>query len=61
MEAGGTSRFKLEPSEVVFKLIHAIESLRPQRRYYVTTPTHAAALLKRVLPCALLDRFAARS
>ena len=61
MEAGGTNRFKLEPSEVVFKLIHALESPRPQRRYYVTTPTHAAALLKRVLPGALLDRFAARS
>jgi NAD(P)-dependent dehydrogenase (short-subunit alcohol dehydrogenase family) len=61
MKAGGTERFKLEPSEVVFKLIHAIESASPQRRYYVTTPTHAAVVLKRVLPTALLDRFAAQS
>ena len=61
MEAGGTNRFKLEPSEVVFKLIHALESPRPRRRYYVTTPTHAAGFLRRVLPGALLDRIAARS
>ena len=61
MKAGGTDRFKLEPSEVVFKLIHALESPRPQRRYYVTTPTHAAVALKRILPTALLDRFAAQS
>ena len=61
MEAGGTDRFKLEPSEVVFKLIHALENPKPQRRYYVTTPTHMAAVLKRVLPPALLDKVAARS
>ena len=61
MQAGGTDRFKLEPCEVVFKLIHALESPRPQRRYYVTTPTHAAVALKRILPTALLDRFAAQS
>ena len=61
MEAGGAERFKLEPSEVVFKLIHALESPRPRRRYYVTTPTHAAVVLRRVLPTALLDQFALRS
>lgn len=61
MEGGGTDRFKLEPSEVVFKLIHALESPKPQRRYYVTAPTHMAAALKRVLPSALLDKVAARS
>ena len=61
MKAGGTNRFKLEPSEVVFKLIHALESPNPRRRYYVTTPTHAAVILRRVLPTALLDQFAIRS
>lgn len=61
MEGGGLERFKLEPSEVVFKLIHALESPSPKARYYVTTPTHAAGFLKRVLPTSLLDRFAARS
>jgi NAD(P)-dependent dehydrogenase (short-subunit alcohol dehydrogenase family) len=60
MGQGGTERFKLEPSEVVFKLIHALESDSPRRRYYVTTPTHAAVALKRILPTSLLDRFAAR-
>lgn len=61
MEAGGTNRFKLEPSEVVFKLIHALESPRPRRRYYVTTPTHFAGLSRRLLPDAMLDWIAARS
>jgi NAD(P)-dependent dehydrogenase (short-subunit alcohol dehydrogenase family) len=58
MKVGGTHRFKLEPSEVVFKLIHALESDRPRRRYYVTTPTLAAVVAKRVLPAILLDRLA---
>ncbi len=61
MEGGGTDRFKREPSEVVFKLIHALESPNPRRRYYVTAPTHMAAVFKRVLPPALLDKVAARS
>lgn len=61
MEGGGLDRFKLEPSEVVFKLIHALESPNPHPRYYVTTPTHAAAFMKRVLPTSWLDRFAVRS
>jgi NAD(P)-dependent dehydrogenase (short-subunit alcohol dehydrogenase family) len=61
MEAGGTNRFKLEPSEVVFRLVHALESPKPRRRYYVTTPTVTAAVLKRILPASLLDQFAKRS
>lgn len=61
MEAGGTNSFKLEASEVVFKLIHALESRRPRRRYYVTMPTYMAGVLRRVLPGALLDRVAAHS
>jgi NAD(P)-dependent dehydrogenase (short-subunit alcohol dehydrogenase family) len=61
MEAGGTDSFKLEPVEVVYKLIHALEAKRPQRRYYVTTPTHVAVALRRVLPTSLLDRLAMRS
>lgn len=61
MKAGGTDRFKLEPAEVVFKLIQALESTHPKPRYYVTTPTHAAAFLKRVLTTRMLDSFAVRS
>lgn len=60
MEAGGRQTFKLEPEAVVGKLIHAIEAARPRTRYYVTTPTHIAAGLKRVLPTALLDRLVTR-
>lgn len=60
MEAGGSSTFKLEPEAVAAKLVHAVESRRPKARYYVTTPTYMAAILKRVLPTPLLDRFLVR-
>ncbi len=57
LEAGGRQSFKLEPEAVVEKLVHAIESRRPKLRYYVTTPTFAADVMRRVLPTRLLDRF----
>ena len=57
MEAGGKTTFKLEPEAVAAKLVHAVESARPKTRYFVTTPTYLAAILKRVLPTPLLDRF----
>jgi NAD(P)-dependent dehydrogenase (short-subunit alcohol dehydrogenase family) len=56
MEAGGSSTFKLEPEAVAAKLVDAVESARPKARYYVTTPTYIAAVLRRVLPTVLLDR-----
>jgi NAD(P)-dependent dehydrogenase (short-subunit alcohol dehydrogenase family) len=56
MEAGGSTRFKLQPAAVAAKLVHAVESRRPKPRYYVTTPTYLSALARRVLPTALLDR-----
>ena len=49
------ARFTLPESAVVAKLLHALESPRPKARYYVTVPTHALALLKRVLPGRWLD------
>lgn len=52
MKAGGVSRFKLGPEAVSKKLIHALESPRPKRRYYVTTPTYLADLFQRFLPPA---------
>jgi NAD(P)-dependent dehydrogenase (short-subunit alcohol dehydrogenase family) len=58
MASGGKSTFKLEPEAVVRRLIHAIESPRPQARYFVTTPTYIAAMLKRFLPTVILDPFA---
>lgn len=50
MKAGGASIFKLEPSAVSKRLIHALESPRPRRRYYVTVPTYLAAIFQRVMP-----------
>lgn len=49
-------RFELPPSAVTDKLIHAIESSRPKPRYYVTTPTHVAGVLKRVLSTRWMDK-----
>jgi hypothetical protein len=54
------SYFKLEPDAVSKRLIHALESRRPRKHYYVTTPTKAAAVLKRVLPQAAIDYLARR-
>jgi len=52
--------FELEPEAVTAKLVRALESRRPRPRYYVTTPTHALGLLRRVLPTRGLDWLAAR-
>lgn len=60
MEAGGSSRFKLEPEAVTAKLIHALESSNPKQRYFVTTATYIAAAGKRFLPAALADKLLAR-
>jgi NAD(P)-dependent dehydrogenase (short-subunit alcohol dehydrogenase family) len=53
-------RWELPAAAVTAKLIHAVESPRPRARYYVTTPTHLAGLLKRILPTRLLDRAIAK-
>ncbi|WP_149589341.1 SDR family oxidoreductase [Tabrizicola flagellatus] len=52
--------FELGPEAVTAKLIHALESPRPRARYYVTTPTHIAGFLRRILPTRLLDRAIAK-
>lgn len=52
---GPTSSHTLPASAVVKKLIHALESQRPKPRYYVTTPTYIAGVMKRVLPTSMLD------
>lgn len=57
MKSGGDSRFKLEPAAVSKRLVHALESPRPRRRYYVTTPTYLAAFFQRVLPPAACEYF----
>jgi NAD(P)-dependent dehydrogenase (short-subunit alcohol dehydrogenase family) len=55
MEAGGKTAFKLEPEAVAIKLVHAVESPNPKRRYYVTTPTYLAAAMRRLAPPPLAD------
>ncbi len=42
-------------SAVTDKLIHALEHPRPKARYFVTTPTRAMGVLRRVLPTRMLD------
>lgn len=49
-------RFELPASAVTAKLIAALDSPRPAARYTVTTPARVAAVLRRLLPDALLDR-----
>lgn len=46
---------ELPPKAVTKKLIHALESPRPKRRYYVTTPTYVSGFLKRILSTRALD------
>jgi NAD(P)-dependent dehydrogenase (short-subunit alcohol dehydrogenase family) len=58
METGGKTTFKLEPEAVVRQLVRALESPRPKPRYFVTTPTYIANILKRALPTVILDPFA---
>ncbi len=48
--------FTLEPSAVIKRLLHALESTRPQARYYVTFPTYLVGFMKRVLPNRWLDK-----
>jgi len=59
LEEGGSQTFKLGPEAVAAKLAHALESGRPKARYYVTIPTYAAALMRRLLPTRMLDAIAA--
>ena len=61
MEEGGKQTFKLGPEAVAAKLVHALESARPKPRYYVTFPTYAVALLRRLLPIRALDAVARRN
>jgi NAD(P)-dependent dehydrogenase (short-subunit alcohol dehydrogenase family) len=59
MEEGGNQSFKLGPEAVAAKLVHALQSKRPKARYYVTFPTYAAALPRRLLPTRAIDAVAA--
>ena len=60
LKEGPAASFTLPPEAVLKKLVHAIESPRPQPRYYVTFPTYLFGMLKRVLSTRLLDRLLCR-
>ncbi len=53
--AGKPDRFELPASAVTEKLARALESPRPAPRYFVTKPTHAMNLMRRLLPSRWLD------
>lgn len=55
-ESRGPDKFELPPSAVSRKLAHALESRRPRPRYFVTTPTYIANLIRRLLPTRWQDR-----
>ncbi len=58
---GPAAPFTLPPEAVLKKVIHALESPRPQIRYYVTFPTYLFATLRRILPFRALDWVMARA
>ena len=55
LKEGPAAPFTLPPEAVLKRLIHAVESPRPQARYFVTAPTYLFALLRRLLPTSALD------
>jgi NAD(P)-dependent dehydrogenase (short-subunit alcohol dehydrogenase family) len=60
LKRGGASRFKLPPSAVVDKLIHALESPTPRASYAVTVPTLIMGWLRRLLSDTTLSHLAGR-
>ena len=54
-EGASRDRFELGPEAVTAKLIRALEAPRPRVRYRVTTPSHIAWYLKRMLPSRWMD------
>ena len=59
-KAEAPDRFELPPAAVTAALIRALEARRPRPRYRVTFPTHAMALVCRLLPDRALDWLVAR-
>ena len=52
---GPVMKGTLPPEAVLKRVIHALESPRPNIRYYVTTPTYLVGFLRRLLPYRLMD------
>ena len=59
-ESGNKGTFELGAEAVSAKLVHALESRKPHARYFVTTPTYIANLMRRLLPTRLLDKILSR-
>ena len=57
----GPDPFELPPEAVLKKLRHACEAYNPKPRYYVTFPTNAMGLLRRILPTRALVWVLARA
>jgi NAD(P)-dependent dehydrogenase (short-subunit alcohol dehydrogenase family) len=57
---GNVSPHTLPAEALLQPVLHALESPRPKIRYRVTTPTHVAAIARRLLPAAWLDRILLR-
>ena len=55
LKAGPAAPFTLPPEAVLKRMIHALESPRPQTRYPVTVPTYLFTALRRLLPTRVLD------
>jgi NAD(P)-dependent dehydrogenase (short-subunit alcohol dehydrogenase family) len=53
--------FSAPPEAVAKRVLHALSSPRPRRRYCVTLPAYAVAVARRVAPDALLDALLAKS
>ena len=53
--------FTLPPEAVLKRVISALESEKPQPRYYVTFPTYLFGVLKRILSTRMLDAILAKS
>lgn len=56
----GKDPFELPASSVTKAVIHALESPRPRRRYFVTVPTWIAVICRRILPVWMIDRIMLR-
>jgi NAD(P)-dependent dehydrogenase (short-subunit alcohol dehydrogenase family) len=59
-EDRGPDQFELPAASVTNKLLRALTAKNPKPRYYVTVPTHAAGILRRILPTRWLDAVISR-
>jgi short-subunit dehydrogenase len=60
-KSGPVMKSTQQPEAVLERVVHCLESKRPQIRYYVTTPTYLIGILRRILPYRLLDSILIKS